>query len=235
MQIIRFLILLLLIPAAALGEPLLLAFDHYPPFEYMANGQLKGENAELVNTACRRLGIQPKFIETPFARALYDVETGSIDGIFSLFQTPERKKIMFYADEPLGETRTAIVTRQGNQVDWNGLDSLDNYVVGRVRGYSHGPEVDARLKHATEVKDNVLLVKMLDSRHIDIALCNFDALQHVHDMLGLKWRVVVLKDLQRKPLYIGFSRKLGERGRELARKFEKALIEIKRERRDRPE
>lgn len=231
MQIVQFCILILLFPTIVWGGPLRLAYDHYPPFEYAADGKVIGWNVEVVDEVCQRLGIEQKYIEIPFARALYDAEYGKMDGIFSLFRTAEREKFLFYADEPLGETETAIVTRGGSRVQWDGLESLRNYAVGSVRGYFHGNDVDSmRGLHITKVKDNTLLVKMLESGHIDIAICNLDVIQYLHDMRECDWQIVVLQRLVRKSLYIGFSRKLGERGRRLAEEFTDEIRKIKHER-----
>lgn len=231
MRILWLFILALLLPAMAWGQSLRLAYEHYPPFEYSEKGRIAGVNAELVAEACRRLGIEARFVEIPFARALYDLECGVLDGVFSLFRTSEREALLYYADEPLGETVTAVVTRSDRCVPWKGLESLRGHAVGRVRGYAHGPKVDAMKQLAfTEVKDSVCLFRMLDSGHIDVALCNLDVFGHIHAASGCGWDITVLQVLVRKPLYIGFSRALGERGRKLAEDFASELRAVKSER-----
>lgn len=205
-----------------------LAYDHYPPFEYAVDGEVVGSNVKLINEVCRHLGIEVEYLEIPFARALYDAEYGKIDGIFSLFRTAEREKYLYYAEEPLGETETAIVTKTGSRVDWHGLESLKNYPLGSVRGYFHGDEVDSMRGLAmTKVKDNNLLVRMLENGRIEIAICNLDVVRYTHDMCKCDWQIQVLKRLVRKPLYIGFSRKLGERGRRLAKEFSDEIRKLK--------
>ena len=230
MRFAKLCILIFLLPTMAWGGPLHLAFEHYPPFEYASGGKVVGRNVALLDEVSRRLDVELEYVEIPFARALYDAENGNIDGVFSLFRTVEREKFLYYVEEPLGETETAVVTKVGSSVVWNGLESLRNYHVGCVRGYVHGCDVDSmRGLHMTKVKDNTLLVKMLECGHIDIAICNLDVVRYTHDMQKCDWRIEVLEKLVRKPLFIGFSRKLGERGRRLAREFSDELRKIKRE------
>lgn len=217
-----------LLPGLAWGEPLRLAFEQYPPYEYVEYGELKGTSIDLLNSVCRKLDLTPAYVEAPFARALYDAERGAVDGLFSLFRTPEREAFLYYADEPLGETVTSIVTRSNSGVQWDGLESLYKYSVGKVRGYHHGEAVDSMqgLK-LTEVASNVLLLRMLDSGRIDIALTNRDVLAHLHGQGKHDWKLVTLKELVHKSLYVGFSRATGEHGRKLAEDFGRILRELK--------
>lgn len=229
-SILRTLIVLLFLQTVAWGEPLRLAFDHYPPFEYTTDGEIKGTSVELINEVCRRLGLTPEYIETPFARALYDAENGKIDGIFSLFRNTDRESFIYYVDEPVGETTTAIITKSGSGVTWQDLNSLYDYSIGHVRGYTHCNEVDSMPGlDITEVKDNIFLTKMLDNDRIQIAICNLDAIEHIHAKLGYKWHIETLQELKRRPLHIGFSRLLGKRGKMLAEEFNKELKNIKQE------
>ncbi len=100
--------------------------------------------------------------------------------------------------------------------------------IGAVREYSHGELVDKRTDlDVTEVSDNMLLLKMLDAGRVDIAFCNLNVLSYLHEQSGYDWDLEVLQILTSKPLFIGFSKSIGERGKRLADDFSRELKKIK--------
>lgn len=218
----------LLLPSMVQAESLRLAYEEYPPYEYVEGGQLVGTSIWLINEVCRRLGLEPEYVHAPFARALYDAKTGDVDGLFSIFYKSERTDFLYYPSEALGKTVTAIVVRDDSSVRIDSLEDIRQYTIGAVRGYSHGEDVDAMEGlNITEVASNAILLKMLGSGRIEMALCNIDVLSHLHSLKDYDWTIKTLKTLQTRPIYIGFSKSLGPRGKQLADDFDREIKNIR--------
>jgi len=218
----------LLMPAMALGEELRLAYEDYPPYEFFENNTVKGTHIDLIEEVGRRLDLDLVYFKEPFARALYDAKSGVVDGVFSLFKTPERMEFLYYPAEPLSETTTALVTRSHSGVKFSGLDDLLKYPIGAVRGYSHSGGIETlQGLYMSEVTDNGILLRMLDEGRIKIALCTLDSFKYQHGQAGYDWEIKILKVLKIRPLFIGFPKILGERSQRLAQDFDRELKNIK--------
>jgi len=66
---------------------------NYPPFEYLnAQGEPEGFNVDLVRALAREMGLQIKIELRSWPEVRNRLETGKIDAIIGMFNTPERDK-----------------------------------------------------------------------------------------------------------------------------------------------
>ena len=169
---------LLLLPrfSHAAPAPLLLLTMEYPPFSFEEQGQVKGISVEVIREAFQRIG-QPVTIEiSPWARALRRVEAGDVDALFPAAEQAKRKRYADYSVPLFRETVSLFVTDEST-FSFNGeLSSLEQQVVGVVRGFTYGKQVDQAInaappQHIYKVTSVNQALKMLAKHRID-ALIN---------------------------------------------------------------
>ncbi|MDM8550503.1 transporter substrate-binding domain-containing protein [Desulfobacterales bacterium HSG2] len=213
----------------ALAEELLIAYSEWPPYIFIKDRKVEGILIDIVNEACKRLNIDPKFRFLPWKRALMYMRKGKADALLSPIYTEERAEFMYYPSEPVNMEKTVFLTWKGSGIKVNGLDDLKNKLIGVVRGYSHGSEFDnyPGLKKLP-CNDDRQLVKILAKKRIDIAVGEAGVLQFIAKQTGTQ--VEVIHVLNETPGYITFSRKaLGPKGKTLAEEFSRTLRQLKKE------
>lgn len=219
---------LVLLPVVALAQDLLISWEPYPPYEYEENGVVRGESTDLVNEVCSRLNLTPVYVNQPFVRALADIKTGDVDGVFCLIRQPEREEYLYYPSESIGEAVAGIVVREDSGNELQSLSDLHKYKVGVVRGYLYEKDFDSlHGLDKTIVGENEHLLKLLESKRVDAIVGDYNVLKFLHQKGGYDWKMEILKVTNRAPYYIAFSKKLGEKGRILAADFDRELKKIK--------
>jgi polar amino acid transport system substrate-binding protein len=206
-----------------MAQEVRLAYEQFPPFEYLEDGQARGTNMDQIRNVCAELGLTPVFLQRPWARALEDVRDGLVDGVFSLFRTSAREEFLFYADVPLAHEEVVVfVTRE--DLHLASIGDLRGLNVGVIRGYSYGEGIRASLPENTaQFKDGTALLRMLCQGRIDAALTTRFAGEGLLAQLSCDQTARVALTLSRRPLFIAFSRKIGDRGQRLAEAFTREL------------
>ncbi|MFZ6642987.1 substrate-binding periplasmic protein [Undibacterium sp. TC4M20W] len=97
-------ILLALCCSTSIAATFKLASLHYPPYEYVEQGEVKGIAVDIVKEAFRLMGHQVSINIYPMRRSLEMVKNGEADGIFTVFKTPEREKYIIYSNEAVLQT-----------------------------------------------------------------------------------------------------------------------------------
>lgn len=147
--------LLPLTPAmAGDGARFHMAAFHYPPFYWEENGVVEGIGADLVEAVFHRLGEKPVLKLYPLKRALHHMETGDVDGIMILIQTPEREAYSMFTD-PAVMVRGLIwsaADRPGGAVEFRTLKDLMPYSMGVTLGYSYGEALDSLISQMRDVE-----------------------------------------------------------------------------------
>lgn len=166
-----------LVPAASAATYKLVSLS-YPPYEYVENGEVKGIAVEIVREAFRLMGHQVNISIYPMKRSLEMVRNGEVDGIFTVFRTPEREKFITYTNESVLLLTMSLWVRNGSSITFDGeLDHLSQYRFGAVRGISYGTKFDELSKSGIL---NVELAGDMTSA-INMALANrFDILISNH-------------------------------------------------------
>jgi polar amino acid transport system substrate-binding protein len=71
------------------------------PTAYIENGRPSGILVDVVSEAFRRTGHQFEIQLMPWARCLAEIRSGRVDGIFSVFQLPDRNGFLTYTNIPI--------------------------------------------------------------------------------------------------------------------------------------
>jgi polar amino acid transport system substrate-binding protein len=226
---IVFFTIIMLLPVSVLAEKLTLVYEPYPPYEYNDGGKLIGTDVDIIRAVCKRVGCEPEFSERPWKRAMVEVKTGQVDGIFSLFKTEEREEFLFFPSESLSFEKNVVITKKGKGIKATKLDDLKGKSFGVVVDYSYGDDFDAYKDLKKEVcKDNEELLKKLYAGRMEVAIINELGYHSLIKKMGLKGKFEVIHEQSFDPLFIGFSKAKGEKAKKVADDFSKALIEMRK-------
>ncbi len=222
------LFVLVFLPSLAQAEKLVFATATQSPYIISENGQLTGMDIDIVREICKRLKIEPEIRLLPWTRALNYVEHGKCDAIFTPIRNEEREKILYYSSEPLRVEKTAIIALKGTGLKVSKIDELKGKNIGVVRGYTYGPEFDNYQEvKKIECDDDNQLVTIFAKKRIELVTGDEGTMKYLCKKAGIESEAVYV--LSEAPAYIGFSKKLGEKGKALADKFSEALKKLKEE------
>jgi polar amino acid transport system substrate-binding protein len=170
------------IPMAG-AQTLVLAAAESAPTAYMDHGKQTGLLVDVVEEVFKRAGYRVELRLMPWARCILEVKDGKIDGIFSIYLTPERQAFLSYADEVLITQVQAFFVRKDSAITFDGdLKKLSELRIGIVNQTSYGPRLDAALKNG--------LFKTVDTAHS--AASNVQKLLHDRVDVIPSYRHVVL-------------------------------------------
>ncbi len=202
------------------AEEIEFAYIHTGHMAYDMNGTPVGRTVELARIACKRLNIIPIFLDLPFARALMEIKTGQVSCFISIFKTKKRQEYLYYPAHSDIYNEMVVFARTGDAGRFKSMKDLAGKSVGAVRGYHYGKGVldQSRIK-ISFVKDEETLYKMLDEGRFDAILGNRATGAMFLKDLNSTVEISVAFTTLRKPVYLAFSKHLGERGRILADRF----------------
>jgi ABC-type amino acid transport substrate-binding protein len=172
------LVLMLLAQGAAAQQQMTIkvAFEDWPPWMITTpEGTLRGGAAvDFLNETMLQMGIQGRYINLPFVRALKELDKGSIDVLMLVAHSPERDSYMVFSDAVLNERTLFCYSKQRSAgFTWSRLEDLARYNVGITRGYTYSGQRAAIVSHAKSVEDSVSdeqsLVRLLAGR-VDVAV-----------------------------------------------------------------
>lgn len=213
----RWLWVTLLVPmgiSVACAQTLVLAAADSVPTAYVDNGKQSGMLVDVINEAFKRTGHSVEIAIMPWARCLAEVKAGKIDGIFSIYQTPERQEFLTYADEVLITQVQAFFVRKDSTIHFDGdLGKLSDLRIGIINETSYGPRLDATLKSGVfkkmDAADNASsnLRKLLNDR-VDIIPSYRHVVLDSARSLGLAGSIKELSPaIEAIPSYLAFSNK----------------------------
>lgn len=170
------------IPSAG-AQTLVLAAAESVPTAYFDNGKQTGLLVDVIEEVFKRAGYRVEIRIMPWARCILEVKDGRIDGIFSIYLTPERQEFLKYADEVLITQVQAFFVRKDSAITFDGdLDKLSELRIGIINQTSYGPRLDSALEKG--------LFKKVDVAHS--ASSNVQKLMHERVDLIPSYRHVVL-------------------------------------------
>lgn len=221
---------LLLFPLTASAEKVIFVTEDYPPYVYEENGRATGFDSDTIREVCKRLGIEPKFRFLPWKRALSQVKRGTAHAIYSLMRTDERSEFLYYPSEILCVDKNVIFGRKGSGIKVLCLDDLKEITLGVVVEYSYGPTFD-EFKGLTKeyCRNTEILLRKLNAKRMSVAIANEYVAKHLLKKMELKNRFEVLFKVSEDPMYVAFSKALGQKGKDLSEKFSQVLEQLKRE------
>jgi polar amino acid transport system substrate-binding protein len=146
------------------------------PTAYMVNGRPSGILVDVVTEAFRRSGHSFEIQLMPWARCLAEIRSGRVDGIFSVFQLPDRNEYLTYTSIPVMTQVLAFFVPADSDLNFGGdIAQLQGFRIGTIRGTSYGAKVDSALNGSvwsTVVETNNIdsLVGMLALKRIDLVV-----------------------------------------------------------------
>ncbi|WP_440055787.1 substrate-binding periplasmic protein [Pseudoalteromonas sp. T1lg65] len=195
------------------GRVVKLVTLEYPPYEFQGAQDASGIAVELVREAFNRIE-QPFTIQfMPWGRAIREIKTGRVDGIFTIYRTPSREEFMVFSDEVLIQQSISIFARKSNQIEFGGrVESLSSYRIGVVRKVSYGAELDEAIN--TGLFENIVTTdsgmnsfKLLLADRVDIVLSNRLGGMEIIKQLGIENEVYRVPSYAYDiPSYIAFSK-----------------------------
>ena len=231
---LKIIILLLLIGSVstAIAEEITFSTGNFAPYHYLENGEIKGVYIEMVQEISDRLGHSAKFVMYPWKRALIAAETGKTDGIVSVYYSEARSAFLYYVEEPLGEDNISIISGIENELNVSDLSDLKDKSILQVRGTFYGPEFEKFKAHFQGIwycDDVTKQIILLNKRPSSFAIANETTFFSKSKELGLKDKFKSVYAVKKIPIYMAFSKKLGNKGRTYAEKYGIALKKLKKE------
>ncbi|OEU65332.1 MAG: hypothetical protein BA863_09610 [Desulfovibrio sp. S3730MH75] len=157
-------------PASAIR----LAYVEFPPYEGYVDGEPKGILIDIVTMAFEQAGIPLEL--RPFARAVIEVESGSLDGLFNFYKTEKRLLHFDYSAPIIKNPLVLWVCKESSFRKFESLDDLKDLKVGLMRGYTYGMAFNHHEHIAREFADShksnfsKLLFKRIDTYACDYSV-----------------------------------------------------------------
>lgn len=204
------------------------------PTSYAENGKQTGILIDVINEAFRRAGYSVEVKLMPWARCLKAVETGAVDGIFSVFVTPERQMYLTYTNEVLITQVQAFFVRSDSSLTFEGdLSKFTGQSIGVVNQTSYGPRLDAALKEGIfekidSTKDSESNIRKLIAGRVDMIPSYRHVVLSTAKRLGVVDKIRQLSpDIEAIPSYLAFTKK-----RDFAKlisDYDKAIVAMKQD------
>ncbi len=201
-----------------------------PPDVFEKDGKPAGCDVEIIRAVCQRMGVEPEIRLAPPKRLFKYLGEGSIDGTFLLRKTEKREAILYYHSEAVMIKKMTIFARKESNFKINTLDDLEGKTISVIGGYSYKPEFE-KLEGVKKVpcSNEEQQVKTLDKARMDCAVAVELTFRFFSKKLGLKDKFEAVHAMNEVPVYAAFSKAIGPKGKDLAEKFNKALLELKAE------
>lgn len=206
----------------------------YPPYEYEENKEVKGVAVEIVKEVFKRMGQPIKIELLPWARAIYMIEKGEADGIFTAYKTLEREAFADYSKEILMPQVVALFIKEDSTIAFDGdFGKLNKYKFGVVKEVSYGEKFDKAVKNKiiTNIEDVTIGEQnflKLSAGRLDIVVSNkYGAIDIINKLKKSKEIKELLPEVQNVPSYIAFSKK--KNLSKIRDKFDEILKEMKKD------
>lgn len=195
--------------ACAEGNSLQIVFVNWEPYGFLKDGKPAGFEIDTFAAVIKRMNIKAEFLERPWNRCLYMVENGSADAVISALKTAERQEYMYYPEEFISISETALFVKNDSNISFNGsFGDIKEYVIGVTDGFSYGPAFDQAdfLKKDKNTNQEGIVTKVLMGR-IDIGIGNIAV---INSVILHKYSVNAVRFLRplihSRKLYVGFSK-----------------------------
>jgi polar amino acid transport system substrate-binding protein len=217
------------IPVCAFAETISFVTTEFPPYIIKDGDRVSGFEVEFVRELCKRIGVEADITLVPWNRALEFVKSGKADGIMMPVYSADRAEYMYFTESPIERERISVMALPGSGFKANSLTELKGEVVGMILGYSYGKEFDENLLVKKDVSStNELLLKKLNLGRYRFVISDEHVINYVAHQAGQPALEIIL-NLNDNPQYLGFSKALGERGKDLTKRFSKAIHDLQQD------
>lgn len=212
-------------------DDLKLMTEAYPPFNFRADGQIRGIASDLIVLMLERSGskLNRDAIDLlPWVRGYRAVQSQKNTCLFSTTRSEEREKLFKWVG-PIAPTVVALIARRDRNIQINSIDEMKKYKIGVVRD-DIGEQLlvkaglsRASLEQVTDAKANIL---KLSKGRIDLFSYEESVTKWSLKASGLnpsEYETVYV--LEQGEVYYALNKNTPE---SLIQKLQKALDEIKK-------
>jgi len=197
---------------------------------YASTLESGGVVAELVQSALLRGGHESSLSWYSWITAMKMAKNGSADAVMGAYYSEERAEIYNYS-EPIFSVDVGLIALKSLGIDkYEGLQSLDPYLISVMRGWVYTQEFDnADFLNKQIVVNQVFAVRMLFAKQVDIVAASISVFKHEANFLtnSKNQDIVVLNPLlDSKPLYLIFSKTIPN-SKELVKNFNAGMASIR--------
>jgi polar amino acid transport system substrate-binding protein len=148
---------------------------HYPPYEYVENGVLKGLHIDMVRMVGKRKGFNVEFIQLPRARILKLMKNGGVDGVTFIGKSQALDNsdlTWFHGGNGLSVSAARLMVRKDSKLRFRGNRSdLDGLKLAVLRGFQYGEELLTEAKFEVFEADSVdQLKRLVKAGRVDAAV-----------------------------------------------------------------
>jgi polar amino acid transport system substrate-binding protein len=217
------------IPVSASAETITFVTTEFPPYIIKDGDHLSGFEVEFVRELCKRIGVQADITLVPWNRALEYVKGGKADGIMMPVYSADRAEYMYFTEDPIERERISVMALPGSGYKAGSLADLRGEMVGMILGYSYGKEFDENEFLKKDVSStNELLLKKLNLGRYRFVVSDEHVINYVARQAGQPALEIIL-NLNNNPQYLGFSKAIGTRGKDLAKRFSQAIRDLQQD------
>ncbi len=203
-------------------------FPTWKPYGYVEDGKAMGFEIKTFAAVMERMNYKVEFLHQPWKRCLHSVKNGLADVVISALKVKEREAYLYYPEEPISMSRTALFSTTEQDIVFNTFEALKDYTIGVTTGFSYGPAFDACdfLKKDESTHTDAVVLKVLLGRN-ELGAGNMAVVRSIAKEQNASHRIRFLKPLlHSQKLYVGFSKAKGHK--ELASAFSKELAEFRK-------
>lgn len=151
-------------------------WEQWEPYQYQEGDNITGLDNDLVKAIFKQADCQINFVKRPWARALKEIEAGSIDLASGASMNDERLQYAHFSIPYRDETMVLMVRKgEASKYDLRKITDIAaiKFELGVVRDYYYGDDHKAGLedpvykKKVSEVKDDTANLKKLAAKRID--------------------------------------------------------------------
>lgn len=211
--------------------------SEYPPYVFLKDGQVAGEDTATVRRVLSEMGYQPNIRILPWARAENLVRAGQADMLYPLILSEDRARHYHYTDA-ISSARDVFFKRESQALEWQTLDDLTGLNFGLSAAYSYPQtfmdwlfEGNGKMTRITHEQPELTGLRMVALSRVDLFICEQSVCEHLLEQKLPDYPE--LAGVERMPGNVGprrdfhaaFSRNLPN-GRELRDEFNTALERI---------
>lgn len=108
--------------------------EHFPPYSFMLNGEIRGINADILREACVLAKIQCDMVSLPWLRAFEQAQQNHHSGLFPTVRTPKRR-LLFQWIGPLASSKAFLYRLKSRpEVNPTSLEDAKRFGIAVARG-----------------------------------------------------------------------------------------------------
>lgn len=187
-------------------EKIKVCADPFPPYQYIdKDGQMRGQDYDLVMNRLRGAGYCPEMYIAPWSQIYPKFEDGEFDVLFQAQDSPERLE-KFYLSKLLRYAVTEVVTAKQELSGLLGYRELQGLKIGVIADFANGPEIDGLPDSCkTKFADTAGVLKGIYDGIVDCGVCDQGVKEYLMAKEPILYPIPALT--YRRPLYVMFRNK----------------------------